>query len=171
MARVGVSFHPGQEVTESGVYECDASDSYRCSVNVKGHRFPPLPDGWLLKNTTAAAEALHGVSKAAPGVEISKPQSQQLLTKRNDPERSASVRVIWLGSPSESPALSRVQPDGSQRGRKLKQRRAVVIPNKCRRICTFSLNAPGSWSGGRQPGVHDFRHSRQRLDPLVSGWS
>src|SRR3954470_11525690 len=40
-------------------------------------RFPPLPDsckgyGWVLKNTTAAAEALHGVSQVVPDVERSK---------------------------------------------------------------------------------------------------
>lgn len=75
---VGESFHPGQEVPEvPGFYEYDAGDSHRWSVNVKGHRFPPLPDGckgrgWVLKNTTAAAEALHGVSKAVPGVETSR---------------------------------------------------------------------------------------------------
>jgi len=79
MAHVGDSFHPGHEVPESGFYECDAGDSHRWSVNVKGHRFPPLPDGckghgWVLKNTTAAAEALHGVSKAVPGVETSQSQ-------------------------------------------------------------------------------------------------
>jgi len=69
---------PAQEVPASGFYECDAGDNHRWSVNVKGQRFPPpLPDGctghgWVLKNTTAAAEALHGVSQVVPGVETSK---------------------------------------------------------------------------------------------------
>jgi len=79
LAHVGDSFHPAQEVPEPGFCECDAGDSHRWSVNVSGHRFPQLPDGckghgWVLKNTTAAAEALHGVSKAVPGVETSKSQ-------------------------------------------------------------------------------------------------
>ena len=60
-----------------GFYECVAGDKHSWSVNVRGHRFPPLPDGckgggWVLKNTTAAADALHGVSKAMPGVETSR---------------------------------------------------------------------------------------------------
>ena len=67
MAHIGDSLHPGQG-SRVGPYECDAGDS---------HRFPPLPDGCkgrgqVLKNTTAAAEALHGVSKVVPGVETSK---------------------------------------------------------------------------------------------------
>jgi hypothetical protein len=46
---------PGQEIPES-------ADSHRWSVNVEEGRFPPLPDGckghaWVLKNSTAAAEA------------------------------------------------------------------------------------------------------------------
>ena len=78
MARVGDNFHPGQEVPTSGFYECDAGDSHRWSVNVKGHRFPPLPDGSkghgrVLKNATAAAKALHGISQVVPGVDTSKP--------------------------------------------------------------------------------------------------
>ena len=60
MAHLGDSFHPGQEVPESGFYECDAGGSHRWSVNVRGHRFAPLPDGCkrhgrALKKTTAAA--------------------------------------------------------------------------------------------------------------------
>jgi hypothetical protein len=52
-------------------------DSHPWSVNVKGHRFPPLPDGckghgWGLKNTTATAEALHGRQSGRAGVETSK---------------------------------------------------------------------------------------------------
>ncbi len=41
--------------------------------------FPPLPNrcrrhGWVLKNTTAAVEVLHGVSKAVPVVETAEPR-------------------------------------------------------------------------------------------------
>jgi hypothetical protein len=77
MVQVGDSFHPGEYVPVSGFYECDSGDKHSWSVDVKGHRFPPLPDGckggnWVLKNTTGAAEALHGVSKAVPGVETSR---------------------------------------------------------------------------------------------------
>jgi len=77
MATTGDVFRPGQEVPQSGFYECDAGDKHSWSVNVRGHRFPPLPGGckgggWVLKNTTAAAEALHGVSQAIPGVETSR---------------------------------------------------------------------------------------------------
>jgi hypothetical protein len=45
MAQVGDSFHPGEYVPVSGFYECDAADKHSWSVDVKGHRFPPLPDG------------------------------------------------------------------------------------------------------------------------------
>ncbi|MFF3671670.1 hypothetical protein [Microtetraspora malaysiensis] len=41
-------------VPESGIYECDSGCGHQWSTDVKGHRFPPLPDGckgggWKLK--------------------------------------------------------------------------------------------------------------------------
>ncbi|TGN73403.1 hypothetical protein E5082_32175 [Streptomyces griseoluteus] len=46
--------HPGEIVSESGIYECDCARHHAYSTDVKGHRFPPLPDactgnGWPLK--------------------------------------------------------------------------------------------------------------------------
>ncbi|MFT9474773.1 hypothetical protein [Streptomyces sp. 11-1-2] len=50
----GTVHHPGEIVPESGIYECNCGDSHEYSTDVKGHRFPPLPDrctgnGWKLK--------------------------------------------------------------------------------------------------------------------------
>ncbi|WP_433415000.1 hypothetical protein ACQP1V_36180 [Microtetraspora malaysiensis] len=48
------SYRPGMIVPESGIYECDSGCGHQWSTDVKGHRFPPLPDGckgggWKLK--------------------------------------------------------------------------------------------------------------------------
>jgi hypothetical protein len=61
------SFHPGQEIPESGFY---AGDSHRWSVNVKGHPYPPLPDscqghGRVLKNTIATGRTLEEARASA----------------------------------------------------------------------------------------------------------
>ncbi|WP_040339421.1 hypothetical protein [Candidatus Blastococcus massiliensis] len=41
------TFHPGQMVPRSGIYRCSEGhgDHAYESTDVKGHRFPPLPDG------------------------------------------------------------------------------------------------------------------------------
>ncbi len=79
MANIGDTFHPGMEVPDSEFYECDANEGHKWSVNVRGHRFPPLLDGckghgWVLKERTPIAEEVHGAAQAIPGVEISNPQ-------------------------------------------------------------------------------------------------
>lgn len=48
------TWHPGEIVPESGIYECDCGAGHHWSTDVKGHRFPPLPAGcpggaWALK--------------------------------------------------------------------------------------------------------------------------
>ena len=129
--RQGTSDHEDSSATQL-IRRC------RC----KGH-------GRELKSTTAAAEALHGVTQAVPGAEPQSPSSSR-SDKHSDPERSASVRVTWLGALSRRPALSRVQPDGCQQGHIFKQRRASVIPNTLRKSLTPgsvrpSSAGPGSW--------------------------
>lgn len=47
-------FPPGEIVPDSGIHECDCGQRHQYSTDVKGHRFPPLPDGcsgngWKLK--------------------------------------------------------------------------------------------------------------------------
>ncbi len=39
------TWHPGEVVPESGIYECDCGAGHHWSTDVKGHRFPPLPEG------------------------------------------------------------------------------------------------------------------------------
>jgi hypothetical protein len=51
------TFRPGEKVPASGIYECDSGCGHRWSTDVKGHRFPPLPDGckgggWRLATRT-----------------------------------------------------------------------------------------------------------------------
>jgi hypothetical protein len=52
-------FHPGQIVPTSGIYRCDTQCGHTFeSTDVKGHRFPPLPDGcggsgWVLERAAA----------------------------------------------------------------------------------------------------------------------
>jgi hypothetical protein len=52
-------FHPGQIVPTSGIYRCDTECGHTFeSTDVKGHRFPPLPDGcagsgWVLEHAAA----------------------------------------------------------------------------------------------------------------------
>jgi expansin (peptidoglycan-binding protein) len=39
-------FRPGQVVPASGIYRCDTGCGHSyASTDVRGHRFPPLPDG------------------------------------------------------------------------------------------------------------------------------
>lgn len=47
-------YRPGEIVPTSGIYECDCGHAHQWSTDVKGHRFPPPPDGcsghtWKLK--------------------------------------------------------------------------------------------------------------------------
>ncbi|MDK1348957.1 hypothetical protein QNO09_38055 [Streptomyces sp. 378] len=51
------SYRPGEKVPESGIYQCDCGQSHEYSTDVKGHPFPPLPQGcsgigWTLKTAT-----------------------------------------------------------------------------------------------------------------------
>ncbi|MFJ6940191.1 hypothetical protein [Streptomyces sp. NPDC101132] len=51
------SWHPGEIVPASGIYECDCGGEHHWSTDVRGHRFPPLPDVclgeyWTLKTET-----------------------------------------------------------------------------------------------------------------------
>ncbi|MCU1606419.1 MAG: uncharacterized protein JWP46_2884 [Modestobacter sp.] len=53
-------FRPGQVVPTSGIYRCDDGEDGHVfeSTDVKGHRFPPLPNGcrgagWILERGTA----------------------------------------------------------------------------------------------------------------------
>jgi hypothetical protein len=41
----GTAHRPGEIVAESGIYQCDCGQSHPFSTDVKGHRFPPLPEG------------------------------------------------------------------------------------------------------------------------------
>jgi hypothetical protein len=55
MAAAGESHHPGTKVTDSGICECDGGCGH--STNVRGHTFPPLPEGckgggWRLTTRT-----------------------------------------------------------------------------------------------------------------------
>jgi hypothetical protein len=48
------TYHPGEVVPQSGIYECDCGQRHEYSTDVKGHRFPPLHEscsgtGWRLK--------------------------------------------------------------------------------------------------------------------------
>jgi hypothetical protein len=51
-------FHPGEIVPQSGIYQCDSGCGHPFeSTDVRGHRFPPLPDGcrggrWVLERAT-----------------------------------------------------------------------------------------------------------------------
>jgi hypothetical protein len=46
MVERGDSFRPGEIVPASGIYRCDAGCGHGFeSTDVKGHRFPPLPNG------------------------------------------------------------------------------------------------------------------------------
>ncbi|GAA2332301.1 hypothetical protein OKJ48_29870 [Streptomyces kunmingensis] len=47
--------HPGEIVPDSGIYECDCRQHHGYSTDVRGHRFPPPPEGctghgWRLKD-------------------------------------------------------------------------------------------------------------------------
>ncbi|UQA90650.1 hypothetical protein [Streptomyces halobius] len=49
------SFRPGEIVPDSGIYECNCGQHHHWSTDVKGHRFPPVPQGcsgsaWILKD-------------------------------------------------------------------------------------------------------------------------
>lgn len=39
------SWHPGEVVPDSGIYECDCGGGHHRSTYVRGHRFSPLPSG------------------------------------------------------------------------------------------------------------------------------
>ncbi|MFF5728227.1 hypothetical protein [[Kitasatospora] papulosa] len=39
------SWHPGEIVPESGIYECDCGAGHHWSTDVKGHRFGPAAQG------------------------------------------------------------------------------------------------------------------------------
>ncbi|MFG2895408.1 hypothetical protein [Streptomyces sp. NPDC048248] len=46
---------PGEVVPDCGIYECDCGQAHHWSTDVKGHRFPPHPQGcsgstWTLKD-------------------------------------------------------------------------------------------------------------------------
>ncbi|MFI6122991.1 hypothetical protein ACIBCU_24950 [Streptomyces sp. NPDC051064] len=41
MSEERTSWHPGEVVPESGIYECDCGAGHHWSTDVKGHRFPP----------------------------------------------------------------------------------------------------------------------------------
>jgi hypothetical protein len=53
-------FGPGEKVTQSGTYRCDGrSDSCPHQADVRGQRFPPLPQdcrgtGWVLEQSGMA---------------------------------------------------------------------------------------------------------------------
>ncbi|MFG2833333.1 hypothetical protein ACGFWI_38945 [Streptomyces sp. NPDC048434] len=57
MSEKAQTFHPGETVPQSGIYECNCGQSHRwdASTNVKNHTFPPLPEdcsggAWALKD-------------------------------------------------------------------------------------------------------------------------
>jgi hypothetical protein len=55
------SFRPGEIVPDSGIYECDCGQGHHWSTDVKGHRFPPLPEGcsggtWAMKDPAHPAD-------------------------------------------------------------------------------------------------------------------
>ncbi|TDD32762.1 hypothetical protein E1286_43220 [Nonomuraea terrae] len=55
MVENGQAHHPGTKVPQSGIYACDSGCGH--STDVKGHVFPPLPQGcdgtgWVLRTAT-----------------------------------------------------------------------------------------------------------------------
>jgi hypothetical protein len=73
MAHVGDSFHPArrfQSRASMSATRATATSGASTSEGIVSRRFRQLQGPRLgVEDTTAAAEALHGISKAVPGVE------------------------------------------------------------------------------------------------------